>query len=116
MRLRSVFQPAQDGTSELIDQKGSGRLVGLVYQSPGDEEAGLDTLLIDGRPIPGWSAATLDPFLGEEGDFRKQLSGRQGVLSWRYLLLAPVDFQKSLVLKNAGNRVGERLALFYLKK
>jgi hypothetical protein len=116
MRLRGVFQPAQDGASELIDQKGTGRLVGLVYQSPGDEQAGLDTLLIDGRPVPGWSAATLDPFLGQQGDFRKQLSGRQGVLSWRYLFLAPVDFQKSLVLKNDGNRVGERLALFYLKK
>jgi hypothetical protein len=116
MRLRGVFQPAQDGTSKLIDQKGSGRLVGFVYESPGDELAGLNTLRIDGRPIPGWSAATLDPFLGQQGDFRKQLSGRQGVLSWRYLLLAPVDFRKSIVLKNAGNRVGERLVLFYLKK
>jgi len=32
------------------------------------------------------------------------------------MLLAPVDFKKSLVLKNGGSEVGERLAWFYLKK
>ncbi|MFH1919478.1 MAG: family 16 glycoside hydrolase, partial [Planctomycetota bacterium] len=116
MRLRGVLQPAQEGTSELIRQEGSGRWVGLVYQVPEGEPAGIDTLLVDGRPIGDWSAPTLDPFLGESGDFRKHLSGRQGVLCWRHLLLAPVDFRESLVLKNGGNRVGERLVLFYLKK
>jgi len=116
MRLRGVFQPAQEGTGDLIRQEGSGRWIGLVYQLPEGEPAGIDTLLVDGRPVGGWSAATLTPFLGDVGDFRKHLSGRQGVLSWQYLLLAPVDFQESLVLKTGGNRVGERLVLFYLKK
>ena len=116
MRLRGIFQPAQENTSELVHQEGSGRCVGLVYQLPEGDLEGIDTLLVDGRPQSGWSAGTLDPFLGDAGDFRKHLSGRQGVLSWRYLLLAPVDFQKSLVLKTGGNRVGERLVLFYLKK
>lgn len=116
MRLRGVFQPAQDNTGELVHQEGSGRWVGLVYQMPEGDPQGIDTLLVDGRPQSGWSAATLDPFLGDGADFRKHLSGREGVLAWRYMLLAPVEFQKSLVVKSGGNRVGERLVLFYLKK
>jgi hypothetical protein len=100
----------------MIHQEGSGRWIGLVYQVPPGEPMGIDSMLVDGRPIGGWSSATLDPFLGEAGDFRKHLSGRQGVLCWRHLLLAPVDFRESLVLTNGGNRVGGRLALFYLKK
>jgi hypothetical protein len=116
MRLRGVFLSAQEGTDELIHENGTGRWIGLVYQRPGDEPDGVNTLLVDGRPVSGWSAATLDPFLGGAGDFRKQLSGRQGVLQWRYLLLAPVEFQKSLVVKAGANRVGERLVWFYLKK
>ncbi len=116
MRLRGVFQPAQEGASEIISRKGGGRWVGLVYQLPEGDPAGIHSLLIDGRPVDGWSAATLDPLLGDSGEFRKHLSGRQGVLCWRYLLLAPVGFQQSLVLTCGGNRVGERLALFYLKK
>jgi hypothetical protein len=116
MRLRGVFQPAAEGTSELVRQKGTGRWVGLVYQLPEGEPMGTDSLLVDGRPVGGWSAATLAPFLGEAGDFRKHLSGREGVLCWRHLVLAPVEFRESLVLTSGGNRVGERLALFYLKK
>jgi hypothetical protein len=116
MRLRGVFRSAQDGNSELINQKGSGRWVGLVYQQPHGEPTAIATLLVDGRPVDGWSAPNLDAFLGESGEFRRQLSGRQGPLCWRYLLLAPVDFQQSLVLKDAGNQVGERLALFYMDR
>jgi hypothetical protein len=116
MRLRGVFQPAQNGTDELLSQQGSGRWVGLVYQPPPGDPTPLATMLIDGRPVEGWSAPNLDAFLGLSGEFRRQLSGRQGPLCWRYLLLAPVDFQKSIVLKHAGNQVGERLALFYMKR
>jgi hypothetical protein len=116
MRLRGVFQPASDGTDEIARQEGSGRWIGLVYQTPEGEPLGIDSLVVDGRPVSGWSTESLDPFLGQNGDFRKQLSGRQGPLAWRYMLLAPVSFQESLVLKNGGSRVGERLALFYLLK
>lgn len=116
MRLRGVFLPAREGNNELINRKGAGRWVGLVYQPPDGDPAGIATLLIDGRPVEGWSAAGLDPFLGGSGDFKRQLSGRAGVLCWRYLMLAPVEFQKSLILKDGGNRLGERFALFYLKK
>ena len=116
MRLRGVFRPAASGNSELIRQQGTGRWVGLVYQLPDEEPGGIASLLVDGRPVGGWSAETLEPLLGAAGDFRKHLSGRQGVLCWRYLLLAPVSFQKSIVLTDGGNQVGDRLALFYLKK
>ena len=116
MRLRGVFQTAQNASDELINQRGSGRWVGLVYQPPEGDPTPLATMLVDGRPVEGWSAASLDAFLGLSGEFRRQLSGRQGALCWRYLLLAPVDFQKSLVLKHAGHQVGERLALFYVNR
>ena len=116
MRLRGVFGPARDATDELISQKGSGRWIGLVYQLPEGDPMGIASLLVDGRPVDGWSAPNLDAFLGASGDFRKHLSGRKDVLSWRYLMLAPVNFRKSLVLKNGGNKVGQRLALFYLEQ
>ena len=117
MRLRGIFQPAGDGNNELIHRDGSGRWVAFVYQSPGGEPTGIDALLIDGEPVDGWSAANLDSLLGRGGDdFRACLSGRHGGLCWRYLMLAPVDFQKSMVLKANRNAIGARLGLFYMKK
>lgn len=116
MRLRGVFQQARKGQDELINQEGAGRWVGFVYQVPQGDPTGIASLLVDGRPLDGWSAASLDALLGGSGDFRKHLSGRKGVLCWRYLMLAPVGFRESLVLTDGGNRVGERLTLFYLKK
>ena len=72
------------------------------------------SLLVDGRPVDGWSAVSLDSILGGTGDFRGLLSGRQGALCWRYLMLAPVGFRKSVVLTTRVGGLGERLALFYL--
>jgi len=114
MRLRGVFQPAQDGTDALIRQTGTGRWIGLVCQVPPNEPTRIVQLAVDGRPVEGWTADSLDAFLGRGGDFRAALSGRHAGLCWRYLLLAPVDFQQSLVLK--ANNVGDRLALYYVKK
>jgi len=116
MRLRGVFQPAGEGQSELVRQEGSGRWVGLVYQEPGGEPTGIESFTVDEQPAAGWPAATLDPLLGQGGNFRKCLSGRKDGLEWCYLFLAPVEFQKSLVLKSSAPKLGDRLALFYLKK
>ncbi len=116
MRLRGLFRTARQGSDEIIRQSGRGRWVGLVYQLPESGDSGIAALKVDGRPQSGWSADTLDSFLGTQGDFRKQLSGRQGVLCWRYLLLAPVEFRQSLVLKAGSRSVGDRLILFYLAK
>jgi hypothetical protein len=76
--------------------------------------------VVDGQSRDGWSAADLDPFFGKPGEsnnFFRALSGRKAGLAWRYMLLEPVSFEHSLVLKpNPGDKLGSRLALFYLKK
>jgi hypothetical protein len=63
---------------------------------------------------------SLDPFFakpGESNNYFRALTGRRGSLAWRYMLLAPVSFEHSLVLSpNPGDKLGDRLALFYLKK
>jgi hypothetical protein len=115
-RLRGRFQPAEDGIGELVRQEGAGRWVGLVWATSKEHPIGIAELTVDGKPTPGWAAPNLDGLLGRGGDFRACLSGHLGPLAWRYMILAPVDFQKSLVLKTTGNQVGDRLALFYLKK
>jgi len=35
-------------------------------------------------------------------------------LGWRTMLLAPVEFEKSIALKTAGEKLGDRPALFYV--
>ena len=64
--------------------------------------------------------ADLDAFWGRPGEgenFYRALSGKSGHLAWRYLLLEPVSFEQSLTLQpNPGDKLGGRLALFYLKQ
>ncbi|NUQ65877.1 MAG: DUF1080 domain-containing protein [Pirellulales bacterium] len=115
MRLRGVFQPASGDGNLWIEQAGRGRWVALVYQQPEGRPRAVDSLEIDGHPAEGWRGGTLDLFFGQAGDFRKCLSGRNGNLAWRYLILAPVEFERSLVLKSSGDKLGERLALFYVR-
>jgi len=116
MRLRGVFQPAQEGSSELVRREGTGRWVGFVYEQPEAGPTGIQELIVDGTPAPGWSAPDLDPLIGAAGESRTALSGRVGPLAWRYLMLAPVEFRESLVLKATTESLGGRLALFYLNK
>ena len=115
MRLRGVFRPAEDGNSQLINQEGVGRWIALIYRQPDGEPTGIAELLVDGAPRDGWAAPKFDMLLGRSGDFRAALGGRHGGLCWRYMLAAPVDFQKSLVLNVTGTKLGDRLVLFYLK-
>ena len=126
MRLRGIFQPGRDPSAadssaspgpekEWFRQNGAGRWIGLVYgQTPGKPTA-IESLTIDGRPAAGWGRSAADLFLGQKGDFRKCLSGRRGELCWRYLLLEPVEFEKSLTLEGAERPEG-CLALFYVAK
>jgi hypothetical protein len=118
MRLRGIFQPAGSVPGNLVRQTGHGRWIGLVYEQPENSPTGLASLAVDGKECEGWSMADLDAFWGRPGearDFSRALSGRRGSLAWRYLLLEPVGFRESLVLKcNAGDALGDRLALFYL--
>ncbi|HEV3138223.1 MAG TPA: DUF1080 domain-containing protein [Pirellulales bacterium] len=120
MRLRGVFQPAGSSSGELVHQPGSGRWVSLVYQQPDGATTGISSLVVDGQARDGWAMPDLDGFFGRPGEgssFYRALSGRRGGLSWRYMLLEPVSFEHSLSLKsNAGDKLGDRLALFYLRQ
>jgi hypothetical protein len=119
MRLRGIFQPSGSALSDLVRQAGGGRWVSLVYEQPEGVTTGIASLVCDGRPCAGWTMADLDGFWGRPGEgrnFYRALSGRRGNLAWRYMLLEPVDFEQSLVVTpNAGDKLGARLALFYLK-
>lgn len=117
-RLHGVFQSASASDArELISLSGRGRWIGLVAKWSPERMAGFETLLVDGKPRESWSGMSWSSFLGigdKASDERHSLSGRRNGLVWRYLLLAPVDFQQSLVLR--GNEpAGDRLALFYLE-
>ncbi|HEX3727083.1 MAG TPA: hypothetical protein VHV08_12600, partial [Pirellulales bacterium] len=120
MRLRGIFQPASSSDRDLVRQSGGGRWVSLVYSQPDGDPTGASALVVDGQTREGWASPNLDPFFcrpGESSNYTRALTGRRGPLSWRYLLLAPVEFDHSLVLEaNAGDKLGDRLALFYLKK
>lgn len=116
-RLRGIFQPAGDNTDELFHREGKGRWVAIVLAAPKGETPGISGLAIDGAPADGWTAPGLDLFLGQGGgDFRQCLSGNRHGLAWRYLMLAPVDFQKSLVMRSTTKQLPDRLALFYMEK
>jgi hypothetical protein len=114
MQLRGRFLPAQGG-GELIRLKGEGRLVGVVCELPSEGDGGIFSLIVDGRPVDGWSADTLDALLGRSGDFRGLLSGRQGVLCWKFLHLNPIDFKESLLVTSGSDRVGARLVWYYAR-
>ena len=115
MRLHGIYQPPGE-TSELVRKEGCGRWVGWIAEQPAAAPPGIESLVVDGEAVAGWSAPNLDLWLGRSGEFRSCLSGRHGNLAWQYLWLAPVEFHKSLVLKTNANRAGGRLALFYMKK
>lgn len=120
MRLRGIFQPASSPLSDLVRQTGGGRWVSLVYQQPDGATTGIASLTVDGQPRDGWNMSELDSFWGRPGEshtFFRALSGHRQGLAWRYMLLEPVSFKTSLVLQpNPGDKLGDRLALFYLKQ
>jgi hypothetical protein len=117
-RLRGIFQPAGAASEELINEHGSGRWVGFVYEQPEGAPIGIASLTVDGKEVDGWAMEDLDPLWGRPGEgenYYTALSGHRGALGWRFLVLEPVSFQNSLVLKPTGENIGGRLALFYLK-
>ncbi len=120
MRLRGIYQPPGSAGGALVEQVGAGRWVGFVYEQPEGAKTGISMGEVDGQPQPGWSMEYLDAFFGRPGEgenYFTALAGHQGALAYRYLLLAPVGFNKSLVVRsNPNDAVGARLALFYLAK
>ncbi len=120
MRLRGIYQPAGESGGTLVDQSGAGRWVGFVYEQPEATKTGIGVVEIDGESQSGWSMEYLDGFFGRPGEgehYFTALTGNQENLAYRYLMLAPVGFSKSLVVRaNADDAIGPRLALFYLAK
>lgn len=113
MRLNGVFQPAGKDRDTLVDLQGCGRWIGLVYQQPEDRPNTVESMMVDGKSIESWQSTSLDALWGGKGDFQGPLGGRHEGLCWRYLLLSPVDFEKSLQLKTTDPKLGDRLAFFY---
>lgn len=118
-RLRGVFRSDRDPPGrDWFAQQGSGRWVGLITQY-GKVATGIEALVVDGRPRDGWRSPDMRSFLGIEprtSDERHCLCGRYGGFQWRYLLNAPVDFERSLELRaTPGQPLADRLALFYLR-
>ncbi len=117
MRLRGVYEPAGPATKELVEQHGKGRWVAIVYEQPNEATTGITALAIDGQEVDGWRMDDLDPLWGRPGEgenYYTALAGHRESLGWRYLVLEPVSFDQSLVLKPRGEKLGGRLALFYL--
>lgn len=118
-RLRGVFTSDARGSDQhcWAEQSGGGRFIGLVTQY-GAADAGIDSLLLDGEPKPGWHSPDGRTFWGLEptiANERRSLCGRQGGFQWRFFLLAPPEFRKSFELRAAaGPPLGDRLALFYM--
>jgi len=113
MRLRGIFQAAGEAGPDLLQLAGPGRWIGLVCEEPKGGRLAIDALDVDGKPAEGWNSLDADLLLGQGGEFRSSLSGRLRGLWWRYLLMEPVDFRQSLVLKCSGSSAAGRLALWY---
>ena len=108
-RLRGRFVEATDNSEAAVSVEGNGRWVGLVWEAGQNDSLSLQ---IDGTAADSWSDVPADLFLGKQGEYRGMLSGRDGPLAWRYMLLAPVDFEKSLVLDVKGEKPGRKLVLY----
>ena len=115
-RLRGTFKSEADRV--WAKQSGDGRFAGLVTQY-GKAAAGIDSLVIDGKRQDGWRLPDWRTILGidpQTTNERHSLTGRQGGLQWRFFLLAPPEFHESFELHaTEGPRLGNRLALFYMK-
>ncbi|MBN2294080.1 MAG: DUF1080 domain-containing protein [Pirellulales bacterium] len=116
-RLRGLFLPGGSGSNVIFSQTGKGRWVGLVLQIPEkDPVLAKANVFVDGKALEGYKNLTLDDYLGRSGrEYRKCLSGRRQGLAWRYMLMAPVDFQESIRMEATTNELCKRLALFYVK-
>jgi hypothetical protein len=116
LRLRGVWQPA--GGDVYFNQTGSGRWIGWVVGQSANECANVASLVVDGKPVPGWEDATMSSLIGlstGEPEGRKCLSGSFAGLSWRWLLAEAVDFDELLLVTSSGTP-SARLGLFYSTK
>ena len=66
MRLHGIYQPPGQSTRELIRQEGCGRWVGWVAEQTGGEPVGIDSLLVDEKPVAGWAAGQFRSHAGPQ--------------------------------------------------
>ncbi len=116
MRLRGAYHRGTSATD--LHLTGRGRLVSLVCEQDDRDAVNrfvVTTLAIDGRPQPTWAQMPIEAFLGRptRDDFRAELTGRVGGLTWRHFVLAPLSYDTSLTLKVDAPHLQSRLALYY---
>lgn len=118
MRLRGKYLPAGQKSDVLFEHKGKGRLIGLVVDAPKGATPGIARLEVDSRRVPGWSSSDMAPLLGSKNtNFANMTSGNRDGIAWRYLLLAPIDFQNSIKMQSTttikAKTLPGRLILYY---
>lgn len=116
LRLRARYQSQAEGDPRQIQLAGSGKLVALVCDSRDAQEQAVESLTVDDESLAAWQQAPLDLVLGrraEEQEFRRVLSGRVDGRAWRYFVLAPVVYEKSLDLKLGSEGLQSTLVLYY---
>lgn len=111
------------GTGDIVKLAGKGRWIGLVYDASVGELPATGPLVVDGHAHEAWTAKSLAVDFGlmqdatgdHSSDARGALSGRADGLAWRWLLAAPAEFDRSLVLR-AGNgaKLADRVVFYYL--
>jgi hypothetical protein len=91
--------------------------MGLVWDDANPAKPIIESLRSDGQPLQNWQPGTAADMLGRPGqteNFQDVLSGRQGTLTWRYFLLAPIDFEREITAAVAADVApGDRMVLFY---
>lgn len=115
MRLRAQYIPAGQESDVLLEKQGKGRFVGIVVDAPEGATPGISQLEVDSKSVAGWASPDLSSLLGsKETSFADMTSGNRDGMAWRYFLLAPVDFQKSIQVQSTTNVLPSRLILYYL--
>lgn len=136
LRATALIEPPQEGEtpanrwqlharferdgSESIAQSGPGLWLGFVQEVSQQDPQTQTKLAVDGSTEAGWKSLRFADLLGapQAGEsFRAVLSGHEQDLAWRYFLLAPQRFERSLELSaEEGSFSGDRLVLFYLPR
>lgn len=114
-RLRALFNDGSKPGDQVFAIDGHGRWVGLVIEAKHGVGNGGLSLVVDGQATPSWAPSLAGFFdAARNTETRQPSSGWAGDLAWRYLLLAPIEFDKSLRLSVTGEPAPRSLALFYL--
>lgn len=117
LRLRGVFQAGDSQSMSVVSQPGRGRLVSIVSDELSSTSSSVELLVDESSTDSSHSLATWLGLPDTKDEIRAPFQGRHAGLVWRYFLLAPIEFERSVELRaKEGAAPGGRLALFYLAK